>query len=356
MKVSIVVKRRVFLSYWIMGLILIPTVISQSFASQMEVFLLPERDAADPIFTSIRFVTINYEPGSELAKIFNGTNERLTFTLNSTTQGMDELQRSINEAILKEKKSPIQLSNSKLDYTAQIRGDEDSAQLSYKIKFAPHITDFVLPSNSTTPALDLDWRSVVVQGPLTVTVPDYGEFDINYPIGPIKALFPTAAQKLMSVEETKNIFETPILDYEEIGLPMDRWHFLFDPTGSQASAAGSGYGYAEEGGSAVVSVFSLGESSFREGTHSAKETSVSATIDDSKVNIRSSDPPPSSQIQIGGFAQVKKINNAEIAFVSPEGPSGTATATGGFPIQVLLILGGMMGAVAILVLIKARKP
>ena len=103
MKVSIVVKRRVFLSYWIMGLILIPTVISQSFASQMEVFLLPERDAADPIFTSIRFVTINYEPGSELAKIFNGTNERLTFTLNSTTQGMDELQRSINEAILKDK-------------------------------------------------------------------------------------------------------------------------------------------------------------------------------------------------------------------------------------------------------------
>jgi hypothetical protein len=216
----------------------------------MEVFLLPERDAADPVFTSIRFVTVQYEPGSELAKIFNGTNERITFTLNSTTQGMNELQRSINEAILKDKKSPIQLSNSKLDYTAQIRGDEDTAQISYKIKFVPHITNYVLPSNSTTPALDLDWRSVVVQGPLTVTVPDYGEFDINYPIGPVKALFPAAVQKLLSVEPSKNIFETPLLDYEEIGFPMDRWHFLFDPTGSQASAAGSGY--AEEGESKVV--------------------------------------------------------------------------------------------------------
>ena len=354
MRVSVVVNRRVFLSYWIIGLILIPTAISQSFASQMEVFLLPERDAADPIFTSIRFVTIRYEPGSELAQILNGTNERVMFTLNSTTQGMEELQRSVNEAILKEKKSPIQLSNSTLEYTAQIRGDEDGAQLSYKIKFAPHITNFVLPSNSTTPALDLDWRSVVVQGPLTVTVPKYGEFDINYPIGPVKALFPDAAQKLMSVEETKNLFETPLLDYEEIGMPMDRWHFLFDPTGSQASAAGSGY--AEEGESKVVSVFSLGESSFREGTHSAKESSISTTIDGSPVSIKSSNPPPSGQIQVGGFAQVKKIGNAEIAFVSPQGPSGTATATGGFPIQVLLILGGMMGAVAVLVLIKARKP
>jgi hypothetical protein len=338
-----------------MGLILIPTAISQSFASQMEVFLLPERDAADPIFTSVRFITLLYEPGSELAKVFNGTNERVTFTLNSTTQGMKELQNTMNEAILREKHSLIQLNNSKLEYTAQIRGDEDRAQISYKIKFAPHITNYVLPSNSTSnKALDLDWRSVVVQGPLTVTVPKYGEFDINYPIGPVKALYPEVAQKLESVEQSKKIFDTPLLDYEEIGFPMDRWHFLFDPTGSQASAAGAGY--AEEGESKVVSVFSLGESSFREGTHAAKESSVSTTIDGSKVNIKSSDPPPSAQIQISGFAQIKKISNAEIAFVSPTGPSGTTTATGGFPIQVLLILGGMMGAVAILVLIKARKP
>lgn len=338
-----------------MGLILIPTAISQSFASQMEVFLLPERDAADPIFTSVRFITLLYEPGSELAKVFNGTNERITFTLNSTTQGMKELQNTVNEAILREKQSLIQLNNSKLEYTAQIRGDEDRAQISYKIKFAPHITNYVLPSNSTSnKALDLDWRSVVVQGPLTVTVPKYGEFDINYPIGPVKALYPEVAQKLESVEQSKKIFDTPLLDYEEIGFPMDRWHFLFDPTGSQASAAGAGY--AEEGESKVVSVFSLGESSFREGTHAAKESSISTTIDGSKVNIKSSDPPPSAQIQISGFAQIKKISNAEIAFVSPTGPSGTTTATGGFPIQVLLILGGMMGAVAILVLIKARKP
>ena len=348
------VNGRVVLSCWIMGLILIPTAISQSFASQMEVFLLPERDAADPVFTSIRFVTLQYEPGSELAKVLNGTNERITFTLNSTTPGMAELQKIVNEAILKEKKSPIQLNNSKLDYTAQIRGDEDRAQISYKIKFAPHITEYVLPSNTTNKVVDLDWRGVVVQGPLTVTVPKYGEFDVNYPIGPVKALYPEVAQKLESVEQSKNIFDTPLLDYEEIGFPMDRWHFLFDPTGSQASAAGSGY--AEEGESKVVSVFSLGESSFREGTHAAKESSASTTIDGSKVSIKSSDPPPSAQIQIGGFAQIKKINNAEIAVVSPTGPSGTAAATGGFPIQVLLILGGMMGAVAILVLIKARKP
>ena len=58
------------------------------------------------MFTSVRFITLQYEPGSELAKIFNGTNERITFTLNSTTQGMNELQNTINEAMLREKQSP----------------------------------------------------------------------------------------------------------------------------------------------------------------------------------------------------------------------------------------------------------
>ena len=332
---------------------MIPTAIFQSFASQMEVFLIPERDKAEPAFTSIRFINLRYEPGSELSKILNGTNERIEFTLNSTTPGMNEIQSAVNEAILREKNSPIQLSNSSLDYAAHIRGDENRAQISYKIKLLPVISNYVLPTNGSIPAVDLDWRSVVVQDPLTVNVPEYGQFDVNYPIGPIQALFPEVAQKLESVEETRQILNTPLLDYEEIGLPMDRWHFLFDPTGSQASAAGAGY--EEAGGSNVVSVFSLGESSFREGTHSAKEASASANIDGSEVTIRSSNPPPSGQIQLTGFAQVKNINNAEIAFVSPQGPSGTATATGGFPIQVLLILGGMMGAVAVLVLIKARK-
>ena len=345
-------NRKALLTYWVMGLILVPVVFSQAFAAQMEAFLIPQTDKADPVFTSIRFLTIKYEPGSELSKIFNGTNERISFKLNSSDAGMNDLQRSVNEAILVDKNSPIQLSKSKLDYTAQIRGEENRVAISYKIKFMPEITNFVLPTNGTT-AVDLDWRSVVVHGPLTVDVPEYGKFDINYPMAPILAKYPQAAKILSSSEDAKKILQTPLLDYEEIGLPMDRWHFLFDPTGSQASAAGSGY--AGEGGTRVVSVFSLGESSLREGTHTAVEASAETTINGSEVTIRTSNPPPSAQIQIGGFAKVQKVGGGEVAFVTPNAPEGTVTSSGDFPIQVLLILGGMMGAVAVLVLLKARK-
>jgi hypothetical protein len=52
---------------------------------------------------------------------------------------------------------------------------------------------------------------------------------------------------------------------------------------------------------------------------------------------------------------VSKNGNSEIAFVTENTPEGTVTATGGFPLQVLLILVGMMAAVSVFVLWKARK-
>ena len=85
---------------------------------------------------------------------------------------------------------------------------------------------------------------------------------VNYPIGLLEATYPQFAASLLNSPEAVAIMNDPLFTFEEIGAPMERWHFLFDPTGSQAGAAGAGY--IEEGGAKVVSIFSLGESSFRE--------------------------------------------------------------------------------------------
>ena len=99
----------------------------------------------------------------------------------------------------------------------------------------------------------------------------------------------------------------------------------------------------------------MGESSFREGTHTVKETSASADIDGVTVNLDGLTAPPSGQMQIGGFAQVQQSGDKEYLLVSSEAPQGVATSSGSFPLQVLLIFGAMMAGVAILVLVKARK-
>jgi hypothetical protein len=49
------------------------------------------------------------------------------------------------------------------------------------------------------------------------------------------------------------------------------------------------------------------------------------------------------------------MGNSEFAFVTTVAPQGIETSSGGFPIFVLLVFGGMMAGVAVLVLVKARK-
>ena len=337
----------------ILATILISSIVYPAYANQMTVFLVTESDKADVIFTAIRFITIDYPAGSQLSQQFDGKNERVNFTMNSTEDGMSQLISTINQVLRTEKQSPVQLENATLDYTASLRGEADRVALAYKLVLNSNISRFVLEANTEQGTIvDLDWRGLVLNQSIILDTKEYGMIDVNYPIGLLQVTYPEFAQKILN-SPVAEIMNDPLFNFEEIGTPMDRWHFLFDPTGSQAGAAGAGY--IEEGQSKVVSIYSLGESSFREGTHSAVEKEGVATIDGTQVSVHASTPPPSGQIQLTGFARTAQAGGGELAFVTSQAPAGTTTATGGFPIQVLLILGGMMGAVAVFVLLKARK-
>ncbi|HEX5979375.1 MAG TPA: hypothetical protein VFY68_18980 [Nitrososphaeraceae archaeon] len=338
----------------ILAAVLISSMIYPVYANQMTVTLVTESDKAHATFTAIRFITIQYPPGSELAKQFDGKRDRVIFTENNTAGNLNQVISNINQVLRTEKQSPVQIENATLDYTASIRGEADRVALAYKVVLESNISRFVLEQGGEQgTVLDLDWRGIVIEEPLIVDTQEYGQINVNYPIGLLEATYPQFAANLLNSPEAAAIMNDPLFTFEEIGAPMERWHFLFDPTGSQAGAAGAGY--IEEGGAKVVSIFSLGESSFREGTHAATEKSAEATINGTQVSIQSSTPPPSGQIQITGFARVAAAGGGELAFVTSQAPAGTTTATGGFPIQVLLVLGGMMGAVAVFVLLKARK-
>ena len=337
----------------VLSLLLIMGLVSNSYAVQMTVLMFPGNNSAEAVLTGIRFLTLKYDPGSQVAGVFNGKNEKVSCTLNGTQGGMDQVISAFNQAIATQKKSPVRINNATLTYTADIRGESDKVSLSYKLELKASLSNVVLEkSASQGTVIDLDWRSVVVNNPSIVECAKFGKLPLNYPIALIEATHPQIAKQILN-SPAANLMKDPLFDFADIGRPMDSWHFLFDPTGSQASAAGSGY--SERGGARAVSVYSLGESSFREGTLTEQVADTSATVNGTKVDIHSSTPPPSGQIQIAGFSRIAKSSGGELAFVSQQAPEGTVTATGGFPLQVLLVLGGMMGAVAIFVLVKARK-
>lgn len=333
--------------------------IPSAFANDMNAILVPEANKGEAHFIGVKNISLRYAAGSAIANELGNKETRVTHTIsggtNSTDSGVKSAIDAFNRALL-DKGSPTQVTDIRLVYTAAIKPSETSALISYKIEAVSTIEGFVLGAGSnegfSAQLVDLEWRGILVTEPIIVDIPSYGERDINRAIGLMHSVHPELAEQI-EASQGAEIFDEPILDFRKFDQRMDSWHFLFDPSGSLVQSSSF---FREESGAKVVSIYSLGESSFREGTFEAEEKDASASIGGANVAVHSQVPAPSGQVQIAGFSAVDvSQSDAEFATVSSEAPEGAYTATGGFPIQVLLILGGMMGAIAVFILWKARK-
>lgn len=330
----------------IIAALLIMGFVSQAYANDLNAFLVPARSTSEASFIGIKTVELRYPAGSSLAQEFNGKDERVKFEMNVTS---GEAINIINRAFASVQ-SPVQASSIEISYSAVLEGGPTSTRISYRVELIPMMEQYVLATEGGQDIVDLEWRGIVIEDPMVVNAPEVGEIDINHPIGFLQATHPTVAEQFASTAATE-VLEDPILNFGDFKAPMSSWQFLFDPVG----AYGGSVDLQGTEGASVLSVYSLGESSIREGVYEAKEKDVDVTINGAPVQVHSTTPPPSGQITIAGYAEDRENAGSEFALVSAEAPAGAATATGGFPIQVLLVLGGMMGAVAIFVLLKARK-
>jgi hypothetical protein len=340
-----------------LAILFISVFVAQAYAADLAAALDPVSDVSQASYRGVKTVTIEYPAGSSIAQELDGQNRRVEFSLNGTATGQDDtgisgLIAALNRAFV-QADSPVQASQAEVSYSGVIRGGPTSALISYSIDLQPTLESFVLETGETGQAgqvVDLEWRGITINEPLVVNAPDIGQININYPIGLLQALYPSLAQKFENTQASE-VLNEPILNFEDFNAPMTTWHVLFDPVG----AYGGSVGLNGTGGAKALSVYSLGESSLREGAHGIEEKVATATIDGANVNVKSTTPPPSGQIQIAGYSSHQELGGAWHAVVTAEAPEGIQTSTGGFPIQVLLVLGGMMGAIAVFILFKARK-
>ncbi|MBA3749347.1 MAG: hypothetical protein H0X03_00330 [Nitrosopumilus sp.] len=340
----------------LLTLVIFGCIFNQAFAIQLETSIAPSLNEAIASFKGDKIITLKYPENSTISQLLNGKKDSTSFTINSSdpNNGLNQVLSIINNVLLREKQSNVQFENTTLVYRASLNGGLTSSTVSYQVELRPVIINLVTSSNGTDSSiLDLDWRSFSTDEPLYVNTTQYGRVDVNHPISGFEKLVPELATKIMNTSFAET-FNEPLFDFEEFGVSMENWHFLFDATGAQAGASGFGFDVGV-GGSKIISIYSLGESSFREGTHTVKETDSSATIDNVNVNLHSLIAPPSGQMQIGGFSKIQKSGDNEFAFVTNDAPEGLVTSSGSFPITVFLIFGVMMAAVAVLVLVKARK-
>jgi hypothetical protein len=201
-------------------------------------------------------------------------------------------------------------------------------------------------TNSSAAIIDSHWRGISVNQPVIITSPDSGKVDVNTPGWLFEKEAPEVYSKIIGTE-AKDVLNTPLIDASYIlGQPLSNWHHLFDATGTISEASKFGY----RGEEVVITSFTMGESSLREGIQEAREHEVEFTLDRPYV-IRSVESASSANIQMDGFVTDTTIEGVEYFGSSPEVPEGAATtSTGGFPVYIIYGMAGAGGAVAVMIL------
>ena len=337
-----------FLSFFIVISGLSPVFAS----SQLEVTIDPNSDTAYAKMVYQRSINIDYSDGGNLAETMNGKTEKISFTAISSNPSVQSLIANLNSYFVSQG-SQANVSDLSLEYKSTLTGRSTSMSVDYIITLQPTIENIVIKhgSGNDPTLLDVDWRGFGALGPVVINTPTYGDVEINLPISSFEKFTPSLALSLKASDAAELLY-TRLMDGDEIkAQPIGNWHFLFDPTGIGVDAAQYGF----ETGS-VISSFTMGESSLREGL--IREQIHEATfVSDKTYKVTSFESSGNASIDILGFANRDTLGTSEIFGVTPNAPEGYATtSTGEFPAFILYGMAGMaaLGGVAIMI-ISQRK-
>ncbi|MFQ6025407.1 MAG: hypothetical protein ACE5JT_02695 [Nitrosopumilaceae archaeon] len=340
--------RRLIFATVLISLLLIGS-FSQVLAAQLNANINPQTGVATTSYKFLRTVFIEYEGGGEVADVLRGQTITMKFSADSGTPGVSELIDKINTN-LAGVQSNVVVTDLTLDYSVILIGRGLSASIDYKLFLNPVISDFIIREQTiATPAwVDANWRGLSVEGPAIISTVGFGDVDINMPISFIEKKVPEVYAKIAG-SEAEELLNESLIDASGIkAQPLSNWHFLFDPTGIGSDAAT--FGLSEEISGFVISTFTMGESSLREGIQIEKENEAVFTADKS-YTVRTVESADAANIALIGFASPDKIETLDIFGVSPNPPEGYATTSSGeFPVQIIYGMAAMgaIGAVAFL--------
>ncbi|NDB92517.1 MAG: hypothetical protein EB149_06285 [Thaumarchaeota archaeon] len=320
--------------------ILVTGMVSPAFAAQLNWDAKSPESADTPKFKFQRTTFIEYQEGGSIADSLRGKDLTMEFSADSTNPGVADLIEKMNNN-LGSMKSTAHVTDLKIDYHASITGRGDNASVDFRIILTPTLEGYLIkPYTNGSPALfDVLWRGLKVDGPITITTEEYGDVEINQPLSFFEKNYPDVASQI--TDKAKDVMTMPLIDASGLGgLGIGSWHFLADPTGIVAETSKFGY----SGAKVVVSSFTMGESSFREGQIKEKEFDATFTSDKT-YSVRSVESGDSGNIFLAGYASPDQVGGVEVVGLSPVAPStGAQTSSGSFPIFIIYGMAGMAAA------------
>ena len=327
---------RVFTLTILLASILVVSSSAPAWAAQMNAQINPNLDESSFKVNYQKTVFIEYPNGGTLFDELHTQEWTVSGVADESDPAVQELIDRLNSKIQSDG-SASSISTLTVTYDFHLKGRNLNTSVDYKVILEGTLTDYVINKDQTKTLVDMGWRGLSVTDEVVID-----GVEINHPINILKETEPVVYD-ILKGSEAEEILSKNLIDAEFIkNQPMTNWHFLFDPTGINVDA--SGFGLDESIAGFVVSHWTMGESSIREGRQVERVFEAEIAADENYV-VRSVQSADAANLSSIGFGALDSLDGVEIIGVTPTAPEGFATtSTGEFPI---LIVYGMAGMAAI---------
>ena len=318
--------------------------VAPALGAQLEARLNPDTDSSPFKMIYQRTAFIEYAAGGSLSETFHGSEWVLTGEAGPDDPAVQRLMQSLNEKIRSDG-SIVSVTDLTVEYSMHLTGRDINTSMDFRVVLIGSITDYVITQDQLRTLVDLGWRGLSSDIPVVID-----GIDVNIPINMLQVQEP-AIYDLVHGTEAGEILSMPLINADFIlEQPMTNWHFLFDPTGINVDA--SQFGMSDELAGHVLSSWTMGESSIREGIQEANEWHATVTGDthptipgDVSYELRAVQSADQANLHIIGFGALDTLEGVEIAGVTDRAPDDFATtSTGDFPVFIIY---GMAGLAAV---------
>jgi hypothetical protein len=301
--------------------------------AQFDSRINPNNDDSPFKVSYLKTVFIEYPNGGALFDVLRSSDWKVSGTADATNPGVQELMMKLNQGI-QDDGSQATISDLNVLYEFQLTGRSIQTSIDYRVILEGTITNYVITEDSQKKLVDLGWRGLSTTSSIMID-----GIDINIPLGILQTQEPIIYNTFVGTE-AEDVLNRELINADFIlEQPMTNWHFLFDPTGINADA--STFGLDDSIAGFVVSSWTMGESSIREGRQ-VERVYEAEVMADELYTVRSVQSSDQANLHIIGFGAIDVLDSVEIVGVTPTPPEDyMTTSTGGFPIMVIYGMAGM---------------
>jgi hypothetical protein len=328
------VSRAVVLTVLLAGLIVVGST-GSVFGAQMDARINPNNESSPFKMNYQKTVFIEYPNGGQLFDTLQGKEWSVIGSADSSNPGVQDLMDQLNKKIRSDG-SQAQITDLNVSYDIHLKARTINTSVDYRVIIEGELSNYVITSDSQKTLVDLGWRGLSTTGDVVID-----GYELNYPINILLSEEPEAAAFFVGTE-AETVLERNLIDANFIlEQPLTNWHFLFDPTGINVDAGT--FGLSDEIAGYVVSSWTMGESSIREGRQVERIFEAEVMADQLYI-VRSVQSSDQGNLYAIGFGALDIFDGVEIAGVTPTPPEDYATtSTGDFPVMIIYGMAAIAG-------------